>query len=208
MADEQNQNQSQQQPQASQNQNQNPEERKEVNPSRLTQQDIDSFLQNEQARSAPQDILLQWDAPEFQQVARPQQWYILFALAGIGLVIYAIFTANYLFALLIVILAIVLNQYFNRKPDTIKVGITREGIVVNNRFYAYDADLASFWILYNPPELKTINFAHRSSVQPDIVIQLEDQNPLKIREILLNYLPEDIEKEEHPVDTTFRRWGF
>lgn len=192
-----------------QNQNQQiPEDRKERNPSRLTQEDINAFLENEEARSAPKDVLMQWDAEEFKQVARPQQWYILFAIVGIAFVVYALFTANYLFALIIVLLAVVLNQFFHKEPEKIGVAITREGVAIDNAFYPYGSDLVSFWILYNPPEVKTLTFSHQSSLQPNITIQLEDQNPLKIRELLLNYLPEDVEQEEGQIDATFRRWGF
>lgn len=207
MAEEQNQNQPT--PQQEQDQvNGSAEERKEQNPSRLTQDDINAFLQNEEARTAPQDILMQWEAPEFKQVQRPQQWYIFFAVIGILFVVYAIFTANYLFALIVVILAIVLNQFFHKKPETINVALTREGVAIDNDFYPYASDLTSFWILYSPPDVKKLTLERGSSVQPNLTIELEEQNPLKIREILLNYLPEDVEQEESQIDATFRRWGF
>lgn len=218
MADEKN----QQQPQQQQNpQNQTkaaqkeekkeikPEDRKEVNPSRLTQDDINAYLDSEERRAQkPQEILISWQAPEFQQVQRPQQWYWLFAVVGIAMAIWAIFTANYLFALIIIILTIVLNSFFRRKPKNITIAITPEGVSIDNRFYSYTEDLKSFWILYNPPSLKALHFSHNSTLQPDIVVELENENPLKVREALLRYLPEDTEKEENNVDEMFRRWGF
>lgn len=182
--------------------------KREKDPTRLTQADIEQYLASEEERGKPKDILLNWQAPEFIQVSRPQQWYVLFAIVGILLVVYALITANYLFALIVVILAVVLNSFFNRKPKNLKIAITREGVFVENNFYSYENDLASFWILYDPPELKTLNFSRRTPLQPSMAVQLGDQNPLKVREVLLNYLAEDIEKEEHPVDATFRRWGF
>lgn len=180
---------------------------KEKDPTRLTQEDISEYLKTQET-TASQDVLIQWQAKEFQQVSRPQQWYILFALIGVALVIYAFITANYLFALIVVVLAVVLNSFFHKKPKKLTVAITSEGVTVNNNFYPYGDDLASFWILYDPPHLKTLNFSRTSSVRSNLSLEIEDQNPMKIREILLNYLPEDIEQEEHPVDTTFRRWGF
>lgn len=179
----------------------------EKEPSRLTQDDIDEYLSDQEA-ATPQDVLMQWQSKEFQQVSRPQQWYILFAIVGIALVIYAFITTNYLFALIVVILAVVLNSFFHKKPKKLSIAITSEGITVENNFYPYSEDLASFWILYDPPNLKTLNFSRASTIKSTLSIELEDQNPMKIRETLLNYLPEDIEQEEHPVDSTFRRWGF
>ncbi|MBU1167323.1 hypothetical protein KKC60_02860, partial [Patescibacteria group bacterium] len=180
----------------------------EKEPSRLTNDDIREYAESEDTEAKPQDVIMQWQAPEYIQVSRPQQWYILFAIIGIALVVYAFIVANYLFALIVVILAVVLNTFFHRKPKDLSIAITREGITVENNFYPYGEDLESFWILYNPPDLKTLSFGRRSSVRPTLSIQLEEQNPLKIRETLLNYLPEDVEKEENPVDSTFRRWGF
>ncbi|MBU1118618.1 hypothetical protein KKH43_01910 [Patescibacteria group bacterium] len=186
----------------------NPEQKREKAPSRLTSEDIKEYLQSTEQTTEPQNILMQWEAPEFKQVSRPRQWYILFGIVGVAIAIFAVITANYLFALIIVLLAVVLNSFFSKKPKKLSFAITPEGIVVNKKLYVFGQEVQSFWILYDPPNLKSLHFGKRSSLQPSITVELQDQNPLKVREILLNYLPEDVEREEHPVDSTFRNWGF
>lgn len=220
MPDEQNQQPNQNQANSSQEQTQDtntttnqtntpPQNRKEANPARLTQDDINAYLDSEERRAqTPQDVIMSWQASEFQQVERPQQWYWLFAVIGVIMAGWAIFTANYLFALIIIILTIVLNSYFRRTPNKLQVALTSEGVAIGPRLYSYTEDLSSFWILYNPPGLKQLHFSRVSTLQPDLIIEIEDQNPLKIRETLLKYLPEDTEKEENNVDEVFRRWGF
>jgi hypothetical protein len=156
----------------------------------------------------PEEVMTEWKAREFVQYSRPKSWYtLLLAIAGI-LVVYSIIVANYLFTIIIVMLAIIINTLTRKEPQLINVAITTKGIKINEKLYTFDEDLASFWILYNPPDLKTLNFSRQQRFLPEITIQLESQNPLKIRELLLDHLTEDVEKEEHAADKVARRFGF
>jgi hypothetical protein len=137
----------------------------------------------------PEEVLMQWNAPEYKQYDRPKSWYlILLLIAGI-LIVISLITANYLLVIITVILAVIVNSITRNDPKDLD-------------------DLNSFWILYNPPELKTLNFKRQQRFMPEISIQLEKQNPLKIREFLLEYLEEEIEREEHMADQISRRIGF
>ena len=156
----------------------------------------------------PEEILMEWKAREFIQYPKPKTWYIaLLAITAI-FIIYSIVVANYLLAISVVILAIVVNTIARRKPQILNLAITRKGFKVNDKLYTYDDDLASFWILYDPPDLKTLNFSRKQRISPDLCFQLENQNPIKVRELLLDYLTEDVEKEEHITDKAARKLGF
>jgi len=78
-----------------------------------------------------------------------------------------------------------------------ETAITEDGIFIGSKFIEYE-DLRSFYIIYYPPEIKNLYFETKSVIKQRIVVPLEDQNPVYIREILLNYLDEDLEKEEIP----------
>jgi hypothetical protein len=155
----------------------------------------------------PEEILMEWKAREFIQYPRHKSWYILLLVISGILVIYSIIVTNYLFAIIVVMLAIVINTLTRKEPQMLNIAITTKGVKIDEKLYTYDDDLASFWILYNPPDLKTLNFSRKQRIAPDLVIQLENQNPLKVRELLLDHLTEDVEKEEHPVDKIARRFG-
>jgi len=58
---------------------------------------------------------------------------------------------------------------------------------------------------YEPDEAKTLFFEFKNRVRPRLSIPLENKNPLKIRAILLKYLPEDVERENEPLSEQLSR---
>lgn len=156
----------------------------------------------------PEEIRMEWFAPEYQQHERHPVWFIYLGIIAAILTIYALVVGNYLFAIIVVMLAIIINMLARKEPETLHLAITRHGFKVNEKLYTYEDDLESFWILYRPPHLKTLNFQRKQRILPTLTFQLADQNPLKVREILLDYLPEDINKEEHYADKLARQLKF
>ena len=46
----------------------------------------------------------------------------------------------------------------------------------------------SFFIIYQPPEVKSLYFEFKALTKPRLVIPLKDQNPVEIRKTLLEHL--------------------
>lgn len=155
-----------------------------------------------------EEVIMKWEAPEFEQFDRPKSWYIILLIVAILLIVYALITANYLLAIIVVMLAIVINTLTRKKPDILNMAITQKGVLISNNLYTFEEDLDTFWVLYNPPDLKTLNFTRQQRFMPQVTVQLNNANPLKVREILLEYLEEDVEREEHVADKISRRLGF
>ena len=153
------------------------------------------------------EVLYNWQTQEFQKYNFESSKLLLLAVAGIALLIYALVTANYLFVVFIIMAAVVIYIFDKKEPATIDVSITKEGIIIGDKSLTYAEDLKTFWILYNPPEVKTLNFDRQQLLFPNISLQVEDENPLKIRELLLRYLPEDMEREEHFSEKAARKLG-
>ncbi|NQU99784.1 MAG: hypothetical protein HQ538_03520 [Parcubacteria group bacterium] len=156
----------------------------------------------------PEEVLMEWSAPEFVQYSKPKSWYISLLIIAIALIVCSIITSNFLLTIIVIFLAIIVNSLTRKKPKQLDVAITKKGVKVNEKLYTFTDDLGSFWILYDPPDLKILNFKRQQRFLPEISIQLEKQNPLKIREFLLEYLEEEMEKEEHMADRVSRRIGF
>lgn len=156
----------------------------------------------------PQEIQMEWYAYEYQKHERHPAWFLFLAIISGALIVYSIIVGNYLFAIIIVMLAIIINMYARREPEKLHLAITRHGFKVNDNLYTYEDDLSSFWILYRPPHLKTLNFSRKHAILPSLSFQLDDQNPLKIRELLLDHLPEDAMREEHFADKAARQLKF
>lgn len=157
---------------------------------------------------AQQEVtIFAWEAEEFKK-SEFDPWKIgVLATVAVIIIIYAVFTANYLFALIIIMAAIIVQIFTKKEPAKVNVSITNQGVRVNDNYFSYEKDLRSFWILYNPPEVKTLNFDRKQALLPGLTLQIEDQNPIKIREELLSFIPEDTEKEEGLAEKTARRLG-
>jgi len=150
------------------------------------------------------EILLEWTFPEYAKTTRSRLWYLVGAVILGLLVLYAVLTVNYLFAVILVLaVLIILYQYF-QEARHIVVKIGEDGIILDNKFYPWKI-LRSFWFAYEPPTIKYLYVETKKQVQRYLPIPLEDVNPLNIREILLNYIDEDLEKDEEELDDTLAR---
>ncbi|MBU0613502.1 hypothetical protein KKB10_05860 [Patescibacteria group bacterium] len=149
--------------------------------------------------------ILQWKFPEYEEHVRGFVWYIVTGIISISLLIYAIIVSNFLFAIIIVIVDLIILIQINRKPDLIDFKITDEGVVIGTSFTPYK-NISNFWIIYNPPKVKTLYINYKATIRPDITIPLENKNPLRVREVLLQYIEEDLEKEEESNSEQIRKF--
>jgi hypothetical protein len=147
--------------------------------------------------------LISWEFLEYVKYPRTIGWYIGFVLIFAGLLLYAILTKNFLFAVIIVMFSAIILLYRTREPAKIKFSIVEDGIEIGTKFYPWE-DIKNFWILYNPPEVKKVYFDFKGW-KPTLPIPLENQNPVKVREILLQYLKEDLKRESEPAGDELER---
>lgn len=149
-------------------------------------------------------ILALWDFPEFIKYERSKLWYIGFAVIFLALLVYAYFSNNLLFAIILAIFAIIYLSSAKAEPVTIETAITEDGIFIGSKFIPYE-DFRAFYIIYYPPEIKNLYLETRSIFKQRIVIPLENENPVYIRQILLKYLEEDTKKEEIPTSESISK---
>lgn len=162
---------------------------------------VDQQIQNPNQDST----ILQWDFPEFAKHSRGVGWYITASIVAGGLIVWAAFSQNYLFIILILLACIILLRQGVHEPRRIRIALTADGISISTgKTYLYDA-LSHFWIIYKPPETKSLFFTFKSGLRPDLIIPLEDQNPIKIREVLSQFLPENLDREHEPVAESLGR---
>ena len=91
--------------------------------------------------SAPDDdaALLRWESAEYVHHSRGAIWYVVFGLATLAAVAVAIFVVKSItFAILIPVMVLALLVYIRRAPDTIQYTLSRKGLHVNDKLYAYD----------------------------------------------------------------------
>jgi len=149
-------------------------------------------------------IWTQWEFPEYVQYKRTKSWFIWFGLIIAGLLIFAIYDNNPLFAIIIVMAGLIIFFQGRKKPSQVDFKISEDGILLNDKIIEY-TNITKFWIIYNPPEVKELFFAFKNKLRPELSIPLYDLDPVKIREYLLKYLEEDATKEHEGFSRGLRR---
>jgi hypothetical protein len=151
------------------------------------------------------DTIHEWTINEYESHDRGWKWFFLVGVGCVLLIGYAILVDNFLFALIIILGVIILYLQHHQDPEQVLFQITELGVVVGKKFYPY-RELTDFYIIYQPPRVKSLFIGTKSATRPTIRIPLYDRNPVEVRHILLEHLDEDIEKEEEPISESIVRF--
>ncbi|MFA6322514.1 MAG: hypothetical protein WCX71_03470 [Candidatus Buchananbacteria bacterium] len=144
-----------------------------------------------------------WKFSEFPQYERGKNWYVLGGVVAFGLLIFSLITKDFLFGL-IVVMVVLIFLLFQRTTKEVEFKIFEDGITVNDSFFDYKM-IKNFFIIYNPPEVKTLYFEPKNILSPRIPISLENQNPVEVRHLLKQYLDEDLTREHEPLSDQIAR---
>lgn len=148
-----------------------------------------------------------WEAPEFIHYPKSVWWFVAIAIIGTGLVIYFLFQKDFLTAVLFVLLLLLIFFFGKQKPKELHIELDGIGAKVNQTRIPYK-QLKNFWLVYEPPEVKTLNFETTARFNRFLTLQLRNEDPVKIRKFLLEYLPEDLERGEQFADKLARTLKF
>lgn len=148
------------------------------------------------------DVLAHWQAPEYEVFERDKKWYLVVTLFLAGVVAWALYTDSPVMAITFILIGIVGYLHINNEPRILNFMITADGVVAGREIYEFD-DLESFWIFYEPEGLKSVCLHNKSGVMPYIHIPIHEEDPVHIRQILLEFLPE--EKKEPGLMETMER---
>ena len=108
-------------------------------------------------------------------------------------------------AITFVLIGVVGYIFINRDPQVINFAVTRDGIIAGREMYDFDA-IKSFWIFYEPHDIKVVSLHTKSVLLPHVHIPIHDEDPVEIRRVLLEYIPE-IKQDPSLVDTFERLLG-
>lgn len=149
------------------------------------------------------ELLINWKALDFEKKERPRNWYIAVFVILVLLVAYALFTSNLLMSILFILFGAVLYLYEKKQPQLFDFAITQEGVIAHNNLYEFDS-LDSFWIFYEPGGKKILSLKSKKNYIPYIHIPLGNINPVEVRELLLDFIPE--EKQDESLIDMFERF--
>ena len=141
--------------------------------------------------------LLSWQAPEFTKHKKGPIWFIVFAIISLGLLFLALQWKAFTMAILLILTIFLIIIYALKDPPLRHFSITASGIKIDKSLYKF-SDIVSFWIFYDPPEIKEISFKQRKLIFPYLSTPLDNIDPNKVRKVLLRFLSEKKQKESIP----------
>jgi len=144
--------------------------------------------------ASEKEVVVEWDTEEFSYYEKSRIWFLIGGLIFFLIIGYFTITNQLITAVTFLLLGFTIYLFSLKKPRKIHCVISYQGIMVDNATYPF-ADIESFWIFYEPPDFKVISLKHKKPYLPHIQIPIGEEDPAKIRKILLDFLPEEEQTE-------------
>ncbi len=136
----------------------------------------------------------EWNAPEFVHKEKDKRWYIYVGVGTVGLVTLAMVYGSGLTALLFGMFGVIFIFMGGQKPRDIEYSLSPLGVKTGDKHHDY-SEFESFWVHYTP-EIQEVSLKSKKMFSPYVKLTLEGQDPIHIRQMLSNYLPEEHQEEE------------
>jgi hypothetical protein len=160
--------------------------------------DEKSELESLESEAGPfGNVYYSWEVDERPKYNRGLLWYVIAFAVGGGLLVYSVYSANFLFALMIVMFALIMYLTNMGKARRVMFSITDLGIIMGEAFYPYK-DIRRFWFIYDPPDIKNLYLEFKSAFVPRMTVPMEDMNPNLVRQVLGQFVREDFSEDEEP----------
>ncbi|MBU0727375.1 hypothetical protein KKA95_01695, partial [Patescibacteria group bacterium] len=134
-------------------------------------------------------VLLEWHTPEFMPIPRGKKWYLIAGVLLLVLIAYAIYTGSATMAIVFILIGGMFFMTHKQTPKIVDVKITELGIGYDDKFYPYNT-INSFWIVYHPPYVRTLYLKIGGKVVKYVKIELNHQNPIELRKLLVKEISE------------------
>ena len=150
---------------------------------------------------------IEWEEFEYQYYQKDQSWYWWVGGVGLAAVVLSMIFGSILFAILLLLSAVVIMLYGARHPELIPFVLHPHGVQVYKKLYPYQ-HLKSFWVLDIPERPRKIIITSEKVFLPHLVLPLHrDIETEQVREFLGRYLPEE-HTEESLADILSDYFGF
>ena len=151
------------------------------------------------------EVIFSWRFPEYVQYHKNIWWYVISLVILAALVVWQIMVNDVTFAIFLVLFYLITLLYENRSPEMLLFAITPDGVKVGKNFHFY-REFSHFYVIYQEQGVKNLYLEFRNVLRGRIIVPLDGQNAVAVREYLLNYLREDLDRESEPASEQLRRW--
>ncbi len=139
-----------------------------------------------------------WTFDKFERHERGTLWYVIAGLVVGGLLVYSIATANILFGVIIFLTVVIIFGRHMNESEMVSCEIYPDAIVVDDKRYPYQ-DIRTFSIITTSEGAPILYLYEGRGLRHHVPIPLADQDPLEIREYLLDVVEEDVEHLYEPI---------
>lgn len=153
------------------------------------------------------EVLLAWETHEFEKRHKDIGVWTFATFGGAALVsVVFLFSHNPVGAAVTVLAACVWLLYAFKEPKVVRFQITPRAFLIGAKAHPWES-IESFWIFFEPPEVKEISFRLHGIFSMPLVVPLGTQEPVLVRRLLLLFVPE-VEEQPSAIDLLMRRMGF
>jgi len=148
------------------------------------------------------NTILTWSAPAKPAHTRDLKWYIIAGIIALALLIYALFTQAWTFAVVIVLLAVTYVILHDKKHPLHTVRITEQALYWDTKTIPWE-ELEGFWMLQGPGYVE-LHIEFKQTGRERLVIQTGDVPPLDIAAALSPFIPGHADRHEKLLDYIIR----
>ncbi|MDP3954385.1 MAG: hypothetical protein Q8Q06_03125 [bacterium] len=120
-------------------------------------------------------------------------------------VLFLLFQRSVVTTIFFALLGLMLFAQSRKRPEEGRFEVSLAGIKVNNEFHLMK-DVKSFWLEYQPNGIKELSLQLKKWYSPYLKIPIGEQNPLHIRTLLVQFIPEE-EHEDTVIEIVQRKLG-
>ena len=162
------------------------------------------MAKSDQNQEQLSEIMFSWKYPEYLKYKKDIWWYVGSIIILALLVTWLFIDKNYLFAIFLILFYLIVLMYENREPEIIDFVITPDGVKTGHAFHYYK-NLDHFYIIYEDNGIKNLYLEFKNPLMGRLIIPLDGQDAVAIREYLLQFIQEDLEREAEPLSEQLRR---
>lgn len=164
-------------------------------------------LTEDEQQEEEQESLLEWEIPEYHKYPHGRKWYFIAAIVVVFILVYAIWTRNYLFGVLTILTLLIIVMHEVKDPRMIVFAITGKGVIVDNRLLPY-VEIERFWLAKVPNTGEQyVYLDFKKFTRPRIAIPVDAQREAVVREVLASFVEEDENANDKvPLSDSLGRW--
>lgn len=148
--------------------------------------------------------IVSWETWEYPKHSRSRWWYLSAGGLGLLLLLFAVTSGSYMFAVIILMIGLIFFLSHLHEPIRLTVQVTGEGVKIGGHFYPF-SEIKNFSIIYKPPAVKLLYLDFVNAFRPLISISLEDVDPNAVRTALLPFVFEDLDRTDETMSDLIAR---